>query len=133
MKIAKLHTKLHKSTCRVPTYNITYKRHQYCSTWRLIKNPRVRLQIYWYDGITWKDDPIERARRIWEWWRAKRCTELHHFTWAARLVVLVQISSASVERIFSQVKLIVETTGVNPLEETLPTRLMEHCNVYSIV
>ena len=86
-----------------------------------------------YDGVTWKDDPIERARRIWEWWRAKRCTQLHHFTWAARLVALVQVSSASVERIFSQVKLIVETTGDNPLEETLTTRLMERCNVYSIV
>ena len=39
-------------------------------------------------------------------------------------------TSASVERIFSQVKLIVETTGVSPLEETLNTRVMERCNVY---
>ena len=35
MKIAKLHTKLHKSACTVPTYNITYKRYQYSSTWSL--------------------------------------------------------------------------------------------------
>ena len=86
-----------------------------------------------YNGITWKDDPIEKARRVWEWWRAKRCDALHHFTWAARLVVLVQLSSASCERVFSQVKLIIETCGVNPLEETLETRLMERCNEYSII
>jgi hypothetical protein len=24
-----------------------------------------------YGDKTWKDDPIEIARRIWEWWRAK--------------------------------------------------------------
>lgn len=102
--------------------------HEYDKTLaeKALKNPGK------YVGVTWKNDPIEKARRIWEWWRSKRCTELHHFTWAARLVALVQVSSASVERIFSQVKLIVETTGVNPLEETLTTRLMERCNVYGI-
>ena len=79
-----------------------------------------------------------QLRRLGEygnaWWRAKRWdASLHHFTWAARLVVLVQLSSASCERVFSQVKLIVETCGVSPLEETLETRLMERCNVYSII
>jgi hypothetical protein len=49
---------------------------------------------------------------------------------AARLVVLVQESSASVEIVFSQVKLICETCGVSPLEETLATRLIERMNQY---
>ena len=38
---------------------------------------------------------------------------------------LVQVSSAKVERIFSQVKLICQTTGVSPLEETVEVRLYE--------
>jgi hypothetical protein len=46
------------------------------------------------------------------------------------LYVLTQISSAAVERIFSQVKLICETTGDSPLEENLEVRLFERCNVY---
>jgi hypothetical protein len=49
---------------------------------------------------------------------------------AARLVVLVQVSSASEERVFSQVRLICETCEVSPLEETLETHLMERVNQY---
>ena len=55
---------------------------------------------------------------------------IRHLVVAARLVALVQVSSASVERVFSQVKLICETCGVSPLEETLETRLMERVNQY---
>jgi hypothetical protein len=47
---------------------------------------------------------------------------------AARLVVLVPVSGASVEKVFSQMKLICETCGVSPLEETLETRLIERVN-----
>ena len=84
-----------------------------------------------YGDKTWKDDPIESARRIWEWWRAKKDdVRIRHLVVAARLVALVQVSSASVERVFSQVKLICETCGVSPLEETLETRLMERVNQY---
>jgi hypothetical protein len=84
-----------------------------------------------YGGCTWKDDPIEKARRVWEWWRANHSNpRIFHFAEAACLVALVQISSATVERIFSQVKLICETTGDSPLEETLEVRLFERCNVY---
>ena len=57
-------------------------------------------------------------------------TSLKYFFIAARLVALVPISSAAVERVFSQVKFIVETSGVSVLEETLETRLMEHVNRY---
>ena len=66
---------------------------------------------------------------MWEWWRAK--APLFNFFWtAARLVALVPISSAMIERVFSQVKFIVETIGENALEETLQTRVMERVNSY---
>lgn len=86
-----------------------------------------------YSGKTWKDDPIEKARRIWEWWRA-HCADpgIANFVTAARLVALVQLSSASVERTFSQVKLICESAGVSPLEETVVCRVFERCNDYNI-
>jgi hypothetical protein len=59
-----------------------------------------------YGDKAWKNDPIESARRIWEWWRAKKDDDvrIRHLVVAARLVVLVQVSSAPVERVFSQVK-----------------------------
>ena len=57
-------------------------------------------------------------------------TSLTYFFIAARLVALVPISIAAVERVFSQVKFIVETSGVSVLEETLETRLMERVNRY---
>ena len=80
---------------------------------------------------TWKDDRIEQSRRVWEWWRV-RGSKLHYFFSAARLVAIVPLSSASVERVFSQVKFIIETVGHNPMEETLETRVMERVNDYSV-
>ena len=53
-----------------------------------------------------------------------------YFFTAARLVVLVPISSAAVERVFSQVKFIVETVGETVLEETLEAHPMERVNRY---
>ena len=94
---------------------------------KAVENPAA------YDGKTWKDDPIEKARRVWEWWRAHRADPgITRFVMAARLVALVQVSSASVERTFSQVKLICESSGVTPLEETIICRVFERCNDYRI-
>lgn len=76
---------------------------------------------------TWLDDPIEKARRLWEWWRANH-NKFTYFSKAARLVVLVQTSSCAVERVFSQVKYILETVGDLVLEESLEARLMERIN-----
>jgi hypothetical protein len=53
-----------------------------------------------------------------------------YFSTAARLVALVQTSSASVERAFSQVKVIVDTVGVNALEDSVQTRVMSRINEY---
>ena len=52
----------------------------------------------------WEEDPMELARRIWDWWRARLCGVdlLKCWSKAARLVALVQTSSARMERAFSQ-------------------------------
>jgi hypothetical protein len=73
----------------------------------------------------WKDDKIEVARRIWEWWRARVVGVSVFKFWplALRLVVLVQPSSAKMERIFSQLKLTLEAVGCVCLEKTVETRL----------
>jgi hypothetical protein len=51
------------------------------------------------------------------------------FSTALRLVALVQTSSASVERLFSVLKLVVDAIGKSMLEETLETRLFVQYNM----
>jgi hypothetical protein len=78
----------------------------------------------------WEDDPMEMSRRIWEWWRARLCgvSVFKYWSLAVRLVVLVQTSSARMERIFSQLKLILETIGYSALEKTVEGRLLVRVN-----
>ena len=83
-----------------------------------------------YQGSTWRDDRIEATRRAWLWW-CVHFKKLNYFSQVARLVALVPITSVAVERIFSQVKFILETTGEHGLTETLEVRLMERTNDYS--
>ena len=52
------------------------------------------------------------------------------FADALRLVALVQPSSTDVERLFSQLKLILEQVGVSGLEESYETRTMTRVNVF---
>ena len=58
----------------------------------------------------WEDDPGERARRIYEWWRSLMNitgkSALPRFCHALRIVVLNQPSSAATERVFSQLNFI---------------------------
>ena len=54
-----------------------------------------------------------------------KAVKFNYFFVAARLVALDPISSAAVEYVFSQVKFIIETTGVSALKESLETRVME--------
>ena len=77
---------------------------------------------------TWEDDPAERARRIWFWWRDHN-PQFEDFATAVRLVGLVQVLSASVERLFSQLKLVVNAVGHSQLEETLEARLFVQENM----
>ena len=90
--------------------------------------------------LTWHDDPAETSRRIWEWWRLQilgrnEATSaggsayfLQYVPLAVRMVVLVQPSSASVERIFSQLKFILDTVTREPLRDQLEYRLFRRVN-----
>ena len=72
----------------------------------------------------WKDDKIQTARRIWEWWRVRvHGVEVEFLPVALRLVALVQPSSARMERIFSQLKLTLDAVGSSCLEKTVEARL----------
>jgi hypothetical protein len=78
----------------------------------------------------WEDDPTKKTRRIWEWWKT-RVKGMKFFSfWPAglRLVVLAQPSSTFVERVFSQIKLILEQTGVLGPEDSIEAREMFRCN-----
>ena len=59
-----------------------------------------------------------------------KAVKSNYFFTPARLVTLVPISSAAVEHVFSQVKFIIESTGLSTLEESLETHVMEHVNHY---
>ena len=73
---------------------------------------------------------METARRIWEWWRARlwKVNVFKYWSKAARLVALVQTSSARIKRVFSQLKLILETIGFSALEKTVEGRLFTRVN-----
>jgi hypothetical protein len=53
--------------------------------------------------LNWTDDAGEYSERIWQWWKARR-HEFPAHALALRLVVLAQLSSCSVERVFSKLK-----------------------------
>ena len=82
------------------------------------------------DANKWRNDPAEKARRFWLRWR-EMCyptQQFPHFATAIRLVVLVQPSSAAIERCFSQLKLIVDETGCAILSDLLRLRMFMRCN-----
>ena len=77
----------------------------------------------------WTDDPSEKSRRIWERWRLYRdLSTFQYFKVAVRIVVLVQVSSASVERVFSQLVQITNACGDGLLRDMLQLRLMRLIN-----
>jgi hypothetical protein len=78
-------------------------------------------------GRIWQDDKAEVARRIWEWWRLHR-EKFTYFKDAVRLVVLVQVSSASIERVFSRLRLILDMTQQHVLHDAVLLRLMLKIN-----
>ncbi len=79
------------------------------------------------NNVTWKDDPIKTTRCVWEFWRVHRNNvAIFRIAKAAHLIALVQISSASVERIFSQMKQIQDSCGDSMLEETFFGCVCEH-------
>jgi hypothetical protein len=80
----------------------------------------------------WKDDPGERARRICLWWTPRFATYQYtfkHFAIALKIIVLNQVSSAGVERVFSQLSHVVRFCESIMLEDTTAEmRLMIRCN-----
>ena len=79
------------------------------------------------NDMDWKKDAGEYAHRIWEWW-IPRVKEFPCHALALRLVVLAQMSSCSVERVFSRLKFIRERCGDNLYEDMLEIRLFLQCN-----
>jgi hypothetical protein len=73
---------------------------------------------------TWQEDPNECARRIWEWW-VKKHDNFHFLSIAVRLVALVQTSSASAERMFSQLGIILDAVGTTSLDDHVEICLFE--------
>ena len=51
--------------------------------------------------LDWKDDSGEYATRIWKWWKGRRDKFKVHGL-VLRLIVLTQLSSCNIERVFSQ-------------------------------
>ena len=79
------------------------------------------------EDIPWEKDAGEYSERIWQWWKARRDDFPLHAL-ALRLVVLAQLSSCSVERVFSKLKIIRERCGENTFDDMCEVRLFLQCN-----
>ena len=78
----------------------------------------------------WKDDPVKLAKRIVGWWQSMKMNNpklISGWLEALVLVLLVQTSSCSVERIFSQLQYIRRSCGPKMLESTLELRTLLRC------
>ena len=86
MKEAKKHGDLEN----IPCSKLYTKRMQ-----KIIKKKKLP------DGtvLNWKKDAGEYATRIWKWWKSHRQRFPYH-AMAIRLVVIAQLSSCSVDRVF---------------------------------
>jgi hypothetical protein len=77
--------------------------------------------------LNWMDDAGEYSERIWQWWKARRHDFPAHAL-ALRLVVLAQLSSCSVERVFSKLKNIRDRCGESMYDDMCEVRLFLQCN-----
>ena len=77
--------------------------------------------------LDWKQDAGEYAQRIWHWWKPRKDQFPNHGL-AIRLIVLAQLSSCSVERVFSKLENIRQCTGDNLKEDMCEVRLLLQCN-----
>ena len=85
--------------------------------------------IYQYES--WKDDPAERSRRIALWWKHIIVTlkiKIPAFAEAFRTVALTQVSSALIERMFSHLSKVVNTSSENQIERTIECCLIFEVN-----
>ena len=77
--------------------------------------------------MEWRNDPIEKARRIGIWWENHN-TIFQYLNTAFRLISLVQTSSCFVEQAFSQMGTIVKTCGSRMLEDMIELRIYRRMN-----
>jgi hypothetical protein len=83
------------------------------------------------DDSSWRSDPGEMATRIWQWWRSLQSTgakEFPAFCYEVRLVVLSQLSSCSVERVFSRLQHVRNCCSDSLYEDMLEIRMLSQCN-----
>ena len=78
---------------------------------------------------SWCKDLTETGRRIWAFWRALGLANVcSAWAKAARIVVLIQMSTGFVERSFSQAGLIEDACGETMLRDNLESRMFVRCN-----
>lgn len=88
---------------------------------------RKRKNLDGEEELDWKLDDGEYACRIWEWWKP-RVNKFPCHALALRLVVLAQLSSCSVERVFSRLTSVRSICGDNMYEDICEVRMLLQCN-----
>lgn len=88
---------------------------------------RIKRNKMLEKDVDWKKDAGEYAERIWAWWRPRRSGFPFHAL-ALRLVVLTQLSSCSVERVFSKLDKVRKVCGDVLYDDMMEVRLLLQCN-----
>ena len=100
---------------------------------RPARDPRTSREL---EFRTWRDDPAERARRVWRWWQKRIVgagrVPFPKWVKALCLVALTRPSSAAAERAFSHLKRIVDALGKGCLWDELEARMMRRANPQDI-
>ena len=92
---------------------------------------KKRYKLEANDILDCRDDPGERARMIWEWWRVRLLSDTNifpAFRKCLHLVVLSQTSSCAIERVFSRLKMIRDTCGESTYENMAEIRVLMQYN-----
>ena len=83
------------------------------------------------DNSDWKKDMGERSRRVCDWWRMllnEKLGNVPAFKKAVKLLACVQVSSAFVERVFSQLAFIRRAVGDKVSRDVLELRTLIRVN-----
>ena len=88
---------------------------------------RIKKKKRSAETFDFRDDAGEYSERIFAWMKPRRQKFPYHAL-ALRLVVLTQLSSCSVERVFSKLEGIHHVCGDNLFEDMTEVRLFLQCN-----
>ena len=88
---------------------------------------RIKKKKRSAESFDFRDDAGEYSQRIFAWWKPRR-DDFPYFALALRLIVLAQLSSCSVERVFSKLEQIHHVCGENLYEDMTEVRLFLQCN-----